>query len=228
MADSTFVVVGLGNPGERYDGTRHNIGFAVVDLICHWTQVFQASFTFEAREFVRNEDISVCMDALRGALSSAGWAAKGDCSIASFRWASSQVVLLKPLSFMNRSGEPLSAFLRFKKIPLENVIVVHDEIDLSLGAIRIKRGGGEGGHNGLRSISRSCGGRDYLRVRVGVGKPPPSDKAFLGDEGIAKWVLSAFASDERAAAGELIAKSAHSVLETISKGVAHAQNRFNR
>lgn len=228
MADTTFVVVGLGNPGQRYDGTRHNIGFAVVDLICHWTQVFSSSITFEERDFAPNADSSVCIEALRGSLSSQGWTVKADYSVASFRWAGSQVVLMKPLSYMNRSGEPLSAFLRFKKVPLQNVIVVHDEIDLPLGVVRVKSGGGEGGHNGLRSISNTCGGRDYLRVRVGVGKPAPSDKAFLGEEGIARWVLSAFAADECVAAGELVAKSARAVLETISKGVAHAQNRFNR
>lgn len=228
MGGNSVVVVGLGNPGGRYDETRHNVGFAVVDLICHWAQVFPSNFTLAEKDFAPSEEGTVCIDALKGSFASAGWNPKGDCAVFQFRWASSDVTLLKPLSYMNRSGEPLSAFLRFRKLPIESVIVVHDEIDLPLGVVRIKRGGGEGGHNGLRSISRLCGGREYLRLRVGVGKPSPSDNAFLGDDGIARWVLSKFSPDERSIAGPLIAHSALAVLETISKGVVYAQNRFHR
>lgn len=233
MTPDTFIVVGLGNPGDRYNETRHNIGFAVVDLLCHSllchsAQTFATSFTSEGGGFPCEVDSSVSLEALKGAYASAGWVAKADSAVSSFRWSNWDVTLLKPLSYMNRSGEPLSAILRYKKLSVENVIVVHDEIDLPFGVVRIKKGGGEGGHNGLRSISRCCAGRDYLRIRVGVGKPSPSEQAFLGNEGIARWVLSRFTPDERGAAGELVAHSARAVLETISKGSGCAQNRFHR
>ena len=135
--------------------------------------------------------------------------------------------LMKPQTFMNRSGEPLQSFLSFRKIPISQVIVVHDEIDLPLGVVRVKIDGGEGGHNGLRSISTVCGGRNYARVRVGIGKPPPGSPLAQDDEGIATWVLSRFSREEGPFVEELVIKAAAAVVLLAREGLRAAQNRFN-
>ena len=144
------------------------------------------------------------------------------------RVGDTRVFLLKPQTFMNRSGEPLQSFLAFKKVPIESVIVVHDEIDLPLGAIRVKIGGGEGGHNGLRSISAVCGGRNYARVRVGVGKPPPGSPLALQPDGVATWVLGRFLSDEMTAIQEVVGRAVGAVTCLATAGLERAQRDFNR
>jgi PTH1 family peptidyl-tRNA hydrolase len=131
------------------------------------------------------------------------------------------------MTFMNRSGEPLQRFLSYKKIDIANVIVAHDEIDIAFGSVRIKVDGGEGGHNGLRSISDCCGGRGYARVRVGVGRPPPGSPLLRDPDGVAAWVLSKFSREEAPIAEELLAKAAAAVVELARHGLRAAQNRFN-
>jgi PTH1 family peptidyl-tRNA hydrolase len=131
------------------------------------------------------------------------------------------------MTYMNRSGEPLQGFLSYKKILINQVIVIHDEIDIPFGGVRVKVDGGEGGHNGLRSISERCGGRGYARLRVGVGKPPPGSHWDGRPDGVAGWVLSKFAADERVIAEELVVRGVLAAIELGTKGLRAAQNRFN-
>jgi PTH1 family peptidyl-tRNA hydrolase len=214
-------VVGLGNPGSRYDGTRHNIGFAVVDALR------AASFSHDGRG-VEVECRPLAGRAISGSLGSSGWLERSGYLEAPLRVGDWSSTLIKPSTFMNRSGEPLASYLSFRKIPISQVIVVHDEIDIPFGTVRIKVDGGEGGHNGLRSISALCGGRNYVRVRVGVGKPPPGSPLSKAEDGIATWVLNRFFQEEQQFAEEMVAKACAAVVMIAREGLKAAQNKFNR
>lgn len=214
-------MVGLGNPGPQYDRTRHNIGFAVVDALRHC-----AGQSVPA-------DLGACVrasasSALTGAIGSEGWTLRQDFLESSIKLPDWSAFLVKPMTFMNRSGEPLGGFLKYRKLTISDLIVVHDEIDLPFGTVRVKVDGGEGGHNGLRSISESCGGRGYARVRVGVGKPAVGSPLLERPDGIASWVLSKFGQEEREQAEALVTKAALAVVELGVSGLKAAQNRFNR
>jgi PTH1 family peptidyl-tRNA hydrolase len=221
MSSGFLAVIGLGNPGARYAGTRHNIGFAVVDCLRLCAAVQQPA---DVRDIVKPR----AADALSGRLDRDGWSDKGDALEAVTAVAGWRAGLLKPQTFMNRSGEPTQRYLAFKKIQLSQLIVVHDEIDLPLGVLRVKIDGGEGGHNGLRSISELCGGRGYTRVRVGVGKPPPGSPLASQPDGVATWVLGRYSAEEAPLAEELVIKAVEAVVCLGLKGVKEAQNRFNR
>jgi PTH1 family peptidyl-tRNA hydrolase len=144
----SWLIVGLGNPGPTYAGNRHNIGAMVVDELAA-----RAGASLRAHK-ARAQVAEVRLGTLPGG-------APGP-----------RAILARPLSYMNESGGPVAGLVQFFKIPLERIIVVHDEIDIPFASVRLKRGGGEGGHNGLRSVSKSLGSKDYLRVRLGVGRPP--------------------------------------------------------
>jgi PTH1 family peptidyl-tRNA hydrolase len=189
MADDRFLIVGLGNPGPRYAATRHNIGFAVVELLA-----LRAGAKFKAH--------------------------RSRCEIAETRLAGQPVVLAKPMSFMNESGGPVVGAARFFKIPVERIVVAHDELDLPFGTVRLKRGGGEGGHNGLRSMSASLGSKEYARVRFGVGRPP-------GRQDPADYVLREFSGAERKELGFLIDRAADAAEALIRSGLEAAQNEYN-
>lgn len=131
-----------------------------------------------------------------------------------------RAVLAKPASYMNESGGPVSALLKFYKVEPERLVVVHDELDIPFAQVRLKLGGGEGGHNGLRSISRSIGTRDYLRVRVGVGRPP-------GRQDAADFVLRDFSSTERKELPLLLEDAADAVEALAGSGLLAAQQRFH-
>jgi len=140
------VVVGLGNPGEEYAHTRHNAGFEVVDLLAsEWGVTYWKN---------------TC-----GALVGEGKLRHSDGSI-------EKVILAKPQSFMNLSGGPTSKLCKEYDCPVEELIVIHDELDINPGTVKVKKGGGHAGHNGLKSIIEKCGSRDFLRVRTGIGRPP--------------------------------------------------------
>ena len=139
--------VGLGNPGAKYAGNRHNIGFMVIDHI-HDTSGTITPFSSKFKGLV-NKDI--------------------------FVGTTEDVVLLKPMTFMNLSGQSVRAAMNFYKIPIEKVTVFHDELDIALGKVKIKRGGGTAGHNGLRSIKEHCG-NEFQRVRIGIGHPGHKDR----------------------------------------------------
>ena len=145
---------------------------------------------------------------------------KGRAETAVGRLADRQIVLVKPRSFMNLSGGPVAAVRDFYKVPLDRVVAVHDELDLDFGVLRVKQGGGAGGHNGLRSLTRSLGGPDYLRVRFGIGRPP-------GRMDPAAYVLRDFSVAERADLGVELERAADAVESLIRDGLAATQNEIH-
>ena len=189
-----WLVVGLGNPGPKYAGNRHNVGFMVVDRLAA-----DVGGRFKARQGA---------EVLEGRLPGAGGrpGARG--------------VLARPGSWMNESGGPVAGLARFHRVGPDRLLVVHDELDLPFGAVRLKRGGGEGGHNGLRSITKSLGGKDYARVRVGIGRPP-------GRQDPADFVLKEFSSTERKELPMLLVDAADAVEELLVHGLEAAQQRFH-
>jgi len=189
MTDERFLIVGLGNPGPRYAGTRHNAGFLVAEELAA-----RIGGSFKAH--------------------------KGRADIVEGRLAGQPAVLAKPKCYMNESGGPIVAISRFYKVGPERIIVVHDELDLPFGGLRIKRGGGEGGHNGLKSTSSALGSKEYLRVRFGIGRPP-------GRQDPADYVLREFAAVERKELPFLLDRAADAVETLIGKGLEPAQNEFN-
>jgi peptidyl-tRNA hydrolase, PTH1 family len=145
---------------------------------------------------------------------------KGRCDVVEGRLAGAPVVLAKPKSYMNESGGPIVAIARFFKIPVELITVVHDELDLPFGQLRLKRGGGDGGHNGLRSTSSALGSKEYARVRFGIGRPP-------GRQDPADYVLREFAAAERKELAFLVDRAADAVEAIVTDGLEAAQNQFN-
>jgi peptidyl-tRNA hydrolase, PTH1 family len=190
--DETWLVVGLGNPGKEYARNRHNVGFLVADLLA---ARIGARFGRHRRAVA---------EAAEGRLAPGG----------------PRVVLAKPLTYMNLSGGPAAALSQFYKISVGNIIAVHDELDLGYGQVRAKLGGGEGGHNGLRSLSKSLGGKDYVRVRFGIGRPP-------GRQDPADYVLSDFSAAERKELEFLVDRAADVVEAVVTQGVEAAQNAYN-
>ncbi|NEK57762.1 aminoacyl-tRNA hydrolase [Geodermatophilus sabuli] len=189
MSEGPFLVVGLGNPGPSYAGNRHNVGAMVLDELA-------------ARAGIRL---------------SPGKGKRARTLIGEGRLAGRRVVLARPTSYMNESGGPVRGLLDYHSIPVTDLVVLHDELDIPFSAVRLKRGGGEGGHNGLRSISRSTGTRDYLRVRVGIGRPP-------GRQDPADFVLKDFSATERKELDLLVAEAADALEELLSAGLEAAQN----
>lgn len=189
--DAPWLVVGLGNPGPKYAGNRHNVGFMVVDLLAE--RIGGAFRTHRSRAQV-----------LAGRLGGPG---------------GPRVVLAKPMSFMNLAGGPVSALSSFYKLPVDRVVVVHDELDIGYGTLRLKRGGGDNGHNGLRSITGALG-REYHRVRFGVDRPP-------GRMAAADYVLRDFSSAERKELDYFVDRAADAVEALVTEGLERAQNTFN-
>jgi PTH1 family peptidyl-tRNA hydrolase len=136
------------------------------------------------------------------------------------RLAGRRVVLARPLTYMNESGGPVRGLLDYHHLPAEDLVVIHDELDIPFSAVRLKRGGGEGGHNGLRSVTRSTGTKDYLRVRVGIGRPPGRQEA-------ADFVLKDFSAAERKELELLIVEAADAAESLLARGLAAAQNEVH-
>lgn len=183
------LVVGLGNPGEKYIATRHNMGFLIVDALA------------------KRHNISIEKSKNKSLMG------KGVV-------AGDQVIMAKPQTFMNLSGEAVKPLFSYIDIETEDVIVIHDDLDLDFGRIKVKSGGGHGGHNGIRSIISYLGSKDFVRVRVGIGKPPPRWD-------VSNYVLSPFSADERENLHHILEKSADAVEAIISDGALKAMNRFN-
>lgn len=195
--DAPWLVVGLGNPGPRYEGNRHNVGAMVV------------------AELARTASAT-----LRQHKKAQAWAAEVRLGTAPGGLPGPRAVIARPTTYMNVSGGPVAGLVGFYKVPLEQVVVVHDELDIDFGAVRLKRGGGEGGHNGLRSISQSLGSRDYLRVRLGVGRPP-------GRQDPADYVLSDFPARDKVEVDLLVGDGADAVLDLVQLGLEATQQRFH-
>ncbi|MDO5052431.1 MAG: aminoacyl-tRNA hydrolase [Pseudoclavibacter sp.] len=188
---SSWLIAGLGNPGERYAGNRHNVGQMVVDELAARAG---APFRRHPRAGARVAE---------GRLGPGG----------------PRIVLAKSNGYMNASGGPVSQLLRYYGIEAERLVVVHDELDIPFDTVRLKRGGGHGGHNGLRDISAVIG-PDYLRVRVGIGRPPGRQQA-------ADFVLRDFAGPERQALPILVQDAADAVELILAEGLTAAQQRVH-
>lgn len=191
-----WLVVGLGNPGVQYAGNRHNVGQLVLDELAARSGV--AFRTHKSRAVVVQTRLGV------GPGGRPGPAA----------------VLAKPTTYMNVSGGPVGALARFFSVEPSLLVAVHDELDVPFGEIRLKRGGGEGGHNGLRDISRAVGTKDYLRLRVGIGRPP-------GRMDPADWVLRDFAAAERTELAIVVVEAADAVEMLVHDGLEAAQQRVH-
>ena len=184
------IVIGLGNPGRKYERTRHNAGFLAID------------------ELARAARIELGLEKCHALL---GKGALG----------TENVVLAKPQTYMNDSGRSVAALLKDCYASAAELIVLHDELDLSLGTVRVKTGGGHGGHNGLRSIIEYLGTADFVRVRIGIGRPVPGMDT-------ADYVLSPFSPEEREAAATATANAAEAVRVIVAQGIAKAMNQFNQ
>ncbi|OBI43779.1 aminoacyl-tRNA hydrolase [Mycobacterium kyorinense] len=181
------LVVGLGNPGPNYAQTRHNLGFMVADLLAA-----RLGSKFKAHK-------------------------KSGTEISTGRLGGRSVVLAKPRSYMNESGRQVGPLAKFYTVPPRDVIVVHDDLDLDFGRIRLKIGGGEGGHNGLRSVASALGTKDFQRVRIGIGRPP-------GRKDPAAFVLENFAAAERAEVPTICEQAADATELLLELGLEPAQN----
>lgn len=190
MADA-WLVVGLGNPGPRYEATRHNMGQLVVDELA-------------AR---RGESFKSHKAHARVAET---WLRPGG----------PKLILAKPASYMNVSGGPVSALARFYGIAPERVVVVHDELDIPFDTIRLKVGGGNGGHNGVRDVAKALGTLEFPRVRVGIGRP-------VGRQDAADWVLDPFGAAERTVLPILVGDAADAVEQLVDEGLVPAQQRHH-
>lgn len=191
MADS-WLILGLGNPGPEYAATRHNIGQMVLDELA--TEV---GGSFKKHSKARAQ-------VLEGRLGIGG----------------PKVILAKPLTYMNLSGGPTSALANFYGIEPDRIIVVHDELDIPFDSVKLKIGGGEGGHNGLRDISKALATKDYYRVRTGIGRPP-------GQMPTADFVLKPFSSTEKKTLPFLISHAADATELLIREGLLTAQQQFH-
>lgn len=192
MADEPFLIVGLGNPGPGYSANRHNVGFMVADLLAA-----RARARFKTHRS-RAEVVEGRIGGIPG----------------------HRVILAKPMTYMNNSGAPVAVLRDFFKVPAERIIVVHDELDIGYGSLRLKRGGGDNGHNGLRSITKLIGSPEYLRVRFGIGRPP-------GRQDPADYVLKDFSSAEKKDLDFLVDKAADAVEALLSADLATVQNTFH-
>lgn len=191
LGQDSWLVVGLGNPGPKYEATRHNVGQMVVDVLA---------------------------DRLGGRLSRHRTNAR--VLEGRIRPGGPKLILAKSNGYMNTSGGPVSALAQYFGVPAERIIVVHDELDLPFDSIKLKRGGGHGGHNGLRDIARALADPEFLRVRVGIGRPP-------GQQNPADYVLRPFSAAEAKTLGVTIEDAADAVEAVVTDGLTAAQQRFH-
>lgn len=183
-----FLVVGLGNPGARYERSRHNAGFMAVDKVAEKTGI-----EISKKQF--------------GGICGSGF------------YAEARLVVFKPGNYMNNSGEPVRQMMRFYGIENRNLIVAHDEVDLPVGRIQVKLGGGSAGHNGIKSLIELMGS-GFTRVRIGVGKPEAGMET-------ADYVLADFGKEERGGVEDSLDRAAEAVCETVSSGARSAMDKYN-
>lgn len=188
--EDLFIVVGLGNPGSKYDNTRHNVGFETVDFLS------------------RRHGINITKLKHKALI--------GDGTI-----SGQKVLLVKPQTFMNLSGESVREILEWYKVPVENIIIIYDDIDIPVGKLRLRPKGSAGTHNGMRSVIYQIQSDEFPRVRIGVDRPP---------EGwdLANYVLSKFAGDDKKKAEEAIVNAADAIEAIVKSGIDQAMNKFNK
>ena len=185
-----FIVAGLGNPGNRYDGSRHNIGFSVIDALCG---KLGASLDFEKHK-------AFCGNAL---------------------YEGNKLLLVKPQTFMNLSGESIGAIVSYYKIDIPTqLLIISDDVDMDFGRLRIRKSGSAGGHNGLKNIIEHLGTQDFMRLKIGVGAKPP-------EWDLADWVLGKFPNEDAGMLKEIREEAAQAVLSIVTEGADRAMNRFN-
>ncbi|MCW2797892.1 aminoacyl-tRNA hydrolase [Nocardioides sp.] len=190
-----WLVVGLGNPGPSYAGHRHNVGYLVADELAR-----RMGASFRSHKSGR-------ADVVEGRLGAPGSAGP-------------RVVLARPRGYMNESGGPVKALATFYKVPPERIIAIHDELDLPFDTMRVKLGGGDNGHNGLKSLRSSLGTGDFYRVRIGIGRPP-------GRQEVSDFVLSNYSSTERKTVPFQVDSAADAVESLIVVGLERTQQSFN-
>ncbi|MEU6879288.1 aminoacyl-tRNA hydrolase [Streptomyces sp. NPDC046712] len=193
-ANAPWLIVGLGNPGPEYAANRHNVGFMVVDLLAERI----------GGKFKRAQKAQA--QVVEGRMGPPGPANR-------------RVILAKPMSYMNLSGGPVTALRDFYKVPTAHVVAIHDELDIDYGVLRLKIGGGDNGHNGLKSMTKAMGA-DYHRVRFGIGRPP-------GRMQVADFVLKDFSSTERKELDYFVDRAADSVECLVAEGLERAQSAYN-
>lgn len=186
----TWLIIGLGNPGKKYQSTKHNAGFRVVD------------------RFAGKKGIKLKRRRL------------GKVQVGEGRVGSDRVVIAKPLAYMNRSGSVVKKLIGELEVPLDYLIVVHDDLDMECGRMKIKEGGGHGGHKGVRSIIEQIGSADFLRIKVGIDKPETPDEG-------ADYVLSAFDDEQVPLVAESIEKASEAIEAMIVSGKAKAMSMYN-
>ncbi|WP_216381805.1 aminoacyl-tRNA hydrolase [Arcanobacterium phocae] len=191
-----YTIFGLGNPGAKYATTRHNIGHMVVDVL---TDRLGSRLSIHKQSNTQSASVRYGI-------------APG--------MSGEQVILGVSMGYMNTSGGPVSSLMSYYHGDAENLIVVHDELDLPFGTLKLKRGGGEGGHNGLKSISQSLGTKNYIRLRCGIGRPP-------GRQDPADFVLSQFSASERRELDLMLELAADAVLDVIDHGLDKATMRLH-
>ncbi len=182
------LIVGLGNPGPKYQWTRHNAGFMVLDRLSHLAGIAVTRKSFS------------------------GLCGEG-------KWQGERLVLLKPQTFMNLSGRSVAEALRFYKLSVEDLIVIHDDLDIPFGRVKLKEDGGHAGHNGLRSLSQELGSGAFLRVRVGIGRPVHGD--------VANYVLSNFVPEEMAALPRLLDGVIDLLEMLVAEGLPKTMSLYN-
>ncbi|MFI8291779.1 aminoacyl-tRNA hydrolase [Streptomyces sp. ms191] len=193
-ANAPWLIVGLGNPGPEYAANRHNVGFMVVDLLAERI----------GGKFKRAQKAQA--QVVEGRMGAPGPANR-------------RVILAKPMSYMNLSGGPVTALRDFYKVPTARVVAVHDELDIDYGVLRLKLGGGDNGHNGLKSMTKSMGA-EYHRMRFGIGRPP-------GRMQVADFVLKDFSSTERKELDYFVDRAADAVECLVAEGLERAQSAYN-
>jgi len=186
---STYLIAGLGNPGQQYKHNRHNVGFMLIDQIAERLQV----------NFTRLESKAL---------------------VTRTKFANNRIILAKPQTYMNKSGTAVGSLVRYYKLPLENIFIAFDDVDLDLGTLRIRPKGGSGGQKGVASIINALGTQDFARLRIGIGRPP-------GRMDAADYVLRDFSREEKELLSEVLERGADAVIKFITDGIDETMNLYN-
>src|SRR3990170_3753226 len=189
VSDTSYLLIGLGNPGREYRDSRHNVGFMLIDRV-----------------------------AVR--LNARGMKVQSKAIVMTAMYEDRKLILAKPQTYMNLSGQSVQGLIHFYKLPLTNVLIAHDDLDIPFGTIRIRPGGGPGGQRGMASTIEQLGTQDFPRLRIGIGRPP-------GRMDPAAYVLQGFSRDEMKILSEILDRAADAALEFVVGGLDKAMNKYN-